>query len=106
MARTYRVCMQLVLRGFFLMLCLLVFLGIGTYVIYSAQLTSKERIMNNNDTGITLLDANNTPFFTFYQAQNKTFVPLKKISPHVKMAVVAVEDKDFYVHKGFSLKGI
>jgi len=37
---------------------------------------------------------------------HRTWVPLKDISPYVKNATVAVEDKDFYKHKGISIRGI
>src|SRR5690606_33826818 len=30
-------------------------------------------------------------------------VPLDKISPHMKHALIAAEDKDFYAHNGFSI---
>ncbi|RLK63682.1 PBP1A family penicillin-binding protein [Atopobacter sp. AH10] len=40
-------------------------------------------------------------------SRNKgAFVPMAKISPNLSKAVVATEDKRFYQHKGFDLKGI
>lgn len=37
---------------------------------------------------------------------HRTWVPLADISPYVKNATIAVEDKDFYKHKGISIRGI
>lgn len=40
-------------------------------------------------------------------SRNKgSFVPIKQISPLLAQAVVSTEDKRFYQHKGFDLKGI
>ncbi|MGM0445814.1 MAG: transglycosylase domain-containing protein [Bacillota bacterium] len=38
--------------------------------------------------------------------ENRTYVPLDKIPTHLKEAVVAVEDKNFYVHHGVDFFGI
>lgn len=70
------------------------------------NLSSKEAIMNNNNTGIILLDRNNKPFYSFYKAKYRQFVPLSQIPQHAQLAVIASEDKDFYSHHGFSLKAI
>lgn len=77
-------------------------LTILTYVYFAQKLETKEAIINNNNTGITLLDRNGTPFFTFYSAQTKSFVPLNQIPDYAKKAVIVAEDKNFYQHPGFS----
>ncbi|MEO6508457.1 MAG: PBP1A family penicillin-binding protein [Patescibacteria group bacterium] len=77
-----------------------------TYFYFAPDLSSKETIMNRNDSGVILLDRNNKPFFSFYQAKFKSFVPLNNISVYEQHAVVAIEDKDFYNHPGFSVRSI
>lgn len=62
--------------------------------------------MNRKDTGIVLTDRHGTPFFTFYSARSRTYVPFEKIPKDVRNAVIAAEDKAFYSHPGFSLEGI
>jgi 1A family penicillin-binding protein len=84
----------------------LTFIPIFTYAYFAQDLNSKEAVMNRNDTGVTLLDRNGTPFFTFYQAKNKEFVPISQVPKITQEAVVAAEDKDFYQHPGFSFKSI
>lgn len=84
----------------------LVVLTLFTTVYFANTLGSKERIMNRNKTGVTLLDQNDKVFYTFYNAHSNTYVSLEKIADPVKKAVVASEDKDFYKHAGFSPKGI
>lgn len=50
--------------------------------------------------------ANGEKFTEFYADQNKTLVPLSKISPHLINAVIAIEDERFFTHKGFDHEGI
>ena len=39
--------------------------------------------------------------YDVYQNAKRTIVPFEDISPLIKEAVVSIEDKDFYTHKGF-----
>lgn len=77
-----------------------------TYFYFANDLQTKETIMNRNNTGIILTDRNGKPFFSFYQAKHAEIIPLTQIPLHMQQAVIAVEDKEFYQHPGFSLKGI
>lgn len=77
-----------------------------TYSFYQEEINTKESIMNQNDTGVILLDRKGRPFFTFYEVKNRKFVPLSEIPKVVQQAAVASEDKDFYQHDGFSVRAI
>lgn len=77
-----------------------------TYFYFASDLTTKESIMNRNNTGVTLLDRNDQPFFAFYSAQNKTFVPIAEVPEIMQQAIISAEDKDFYSHPGFSVRAI
>lgn len=77
-----------------------------TYFYFARDVKSKASIMNNNNTGLVLLDRNGKPFFSFYQGKYGAYVPLAKIPPEVQEAVIAAEDKGFYHHPGFSITGI
>lgn len=92
--------------SFLAVLALIIFVPIFTYVYFAKDLTTKDSVMNKNDTGVILLDRNNKAFFTFYQAKYKSFIPLAKIPIQMQQAVIASEDKDFYSHSGFSLPSI
>ncbi|HEX2053974.1 MAG TPA: transglycosylase domain-containing protein [Actinomycetota bacterium] len=43
---------------------------------------------------------------TLHGEENRTIVPIGQISPHLRVATVAVEDREFYEHNGMSLKGV
>lgn len=53
-----------------------------------------------------ILDRNGEVLFRLYEDENRTIVPLTHISPYVLQATVAIEDKEFYSHRGFSIRGI
>jgi 1A family penicillin-binding protein len=97
--------LQLVLMVFSA-ITIIAFISVFTYLYFAKDLKNKDTIMNRNNTGIILIDRNNIPFFTFYEAKNTEFVQLKNIPIYTQEAVVAAEDKDFYHHPGFSLKSI
>ncbi|HSX28832.1 MAG TPA: transglycosylase domain-containing protein [Candidatus Saccharimonadales bacterium] len=84
----------------------LVLIALATTIYFAASLGSKERIMNRNNTGVTLLDRNGKPFYEFYNAHSDTYVTLDHIAPIAQQALISSEDKDFYKHGGFSAKGL
>jgi penicillin-binding protein 1A len=43
---------------------------------------------------------------TLHGEENRTIVPLDQISPYLRIAVLSTEDKTFFDHRGFSLKGV
>ncbi len=53
-----------------------------------------------------ILDRNGNLLFEIYANQNRTIVPLKVIPKKLQEATIAIEDKDFYKHGGFDVKGI
>lgn len=50
-----------------------------------------------------MYDRNGKLLYEIYRDQNRTQIYLKDLKPHVYQAVIAIEDKDFYKHKGVSL---
>lgn len=53
-----------------------------------------------------IYDRNEVLLYSFYDGENRSWVPLKKIPKVLIDATLAIEDKDFYHHRGLSLKGI
>ncbi len=52
-----------------------------------------------------VLTADGQPIATFY-AENRVRIPLDQMSPHIKDAIIAIEDSRFYEHKGIDPQGI
>lgn len=53
-----------------------------------------------------ILAADGQMIGTLHAEENRTIVPLDQISPHLRQAVIATEDRGFYDHHGVSLRGI
>lgn len=95
-----------ILTLFFALTAFLALIPVITYLYFAKDLVSQEKIMNKNDTGVILLDSNSEAFFNFYQARNRSYLPLSKIPKITQQAIISSEDKDFYKHPGFSIRSI
>jgi penicillin-binding protein 1A len=53
-----------------------------------------------------IYDINGAPLASIHDEANRDVVPLNKISPDLKRAVIAIEDSSFYTHNGLNPSGI
>lgn len=53
-----------------------------------------------------ILDRNGKVLFRIYKDENRTLVNLSRVSSHLVNATIAIEDKDYFDHHGFSISGI
>src|SRR3989304_8720815 len=53
-----------------------------------------------------LLDRNGKLIYEIFTDRRRTPIKLEDIPDHAWQATIASEDKDFYTHSGFSLRGI
>lgn len=104
--RIFRNSRNLILYGIFGVIILMVLIPLLTYLYFIQDLSSKDRIINRKNQGVILLDRTGEPFFTLFEARTKNTVPLAQIPLKTQQAFIAVEDKDFYKHPGFSITGI
>lgn len=65
------------------------------------ELSTNEPVVSSK-----ILDRNGKVLYRIYKDENRTIVPLTEISPYLVHATIAIEDKDFYKHHGFSVRGI
>ncbi|MBI2405022.1 transglycosylase domain-containing protein [Candidatus Gottesmanbacteria bacterium] len=65
-------------------------------------------LLTHKDLEVTtkIFDRNGILLYEIYADQNRTPLALADIPEHVKQATIAIEDRDFYRHQGFSLRGI
>ena len=73
-----------------------------TYAFASIPLPREIRL----DQTARVYDVNGKLIGTFSGEERRIIISPKRIPEHVKQAVVAAEDRDFYHHNGVSLKGI
>ena len=74
-----------------------------SFFYFSLTMGDMETLMNRNNTGVVLKDQKGEVFYSTGTAAHRNIVPLTEMSPHVKDAVVASEDKNFYEHSGVSI---
>ncbi len=85
---------------------LLIFIGFFYWFILK-DLPKPTDLTNRQSTLSTkIYDRNNELLFTFYKDQNRSLIALDEIPEHFINATLAIEDQDFYSHKGFSWQGI
>ena len=53
-----------------------------------------------------IYDRKGNLLYEIFANQNRTIVKLSDIPKHVRSATIAIEDKDFYTHPGFDIRGI
>ncbi len=74
-----------------------------TYAYFAMTMGDIEHLMNRNNTGVVLKDIHGEVFYSTGNAEHRPLVPLDQISPYVKNALIASEDRNFYQHNGISL---
>ncbi len=86
---------------------LTIFLGLVAIWFFTKDLPSPKFLDNRSLAQTTkIYDRNNQLLFNVYTNENRTLVPLSEIGDNLKHATIAIEDKDFYKHKGFDIYGI
>ncbi|HPD44997.1 MAG TPA: transglycosylase domain-containing protein, partial [Candidatus Woesebacteria bacterium] len=74
---------------------------IGLFVWYSRDLPAPDRIVRREGYASKVLDRNGEIIFDLYKEAKRTPVAWEEIPDALKKATIAVEDKDFYKHRGF-----
>ena len=77
-----------------------------TYLVLLRDISDPERLMNRNNTGVQFVDKNDQVFFSTGSNKVLKRLTLDEISDNTEKALIASEDKDFYEHEGFSIRGI
>jgi membrane peptidoglycan carboxypeptidase len=77
--------------------------AMATYRVTAEVATIAERVTLGTAAQATIVfDVHDRPVFTFYQ-EDRTTVPLGRVSSHMVAAILAIEDRRFYRHRGVDL---
>jgi 1A family penicillin-binding protein len=77
-----------------------------TYILRDLPSPRKITHQDNFAVSTQILDRHGTPLYEIFGSENRTPVKLDSLPPHVSWATISVEDKNFYQHFGFDLRGI
>lgn len=91
--------------AFFLVLGSVVFIGI-LFAWYAKDLPRPDKVNRVEGLSTVILDRTGETVYDIYENQNRIPVKFEDIPKALKDATVAVEDKDFYKHKGLSTTGL
>jgi len=90
-----------IIAAFFILFIFLLF-----FLIIIKDLPSPKKLASYEIPQTTkILDRNGQLLYEIYTDQNRTLIKLEEVPDFLRQATVAVEDKDFYRHKGVSLIG-
>jgi len=84
------------------------FVGIlGVFGWVAKDLPSPDRINNRLIAQSTIIYASNgQPIWEIHGDRNRTLIDFDEMPQYLKDATIAIEDREFYQHSGFSLRGI
>ncbi len=79
----------------------------AAFVFYSRDLPDPDQLLERSDELSTkLFDRNGKPIFEVYGEKNRVLIKYEDVSPHLVNATLAVEDANFYTHRGFYFLGM
>jgi penicillin-binding protein 1A len=90
------------------LICMAVLTGVsgGVFVAYLRSLPTLDALAEYRPSLVTTLYSDQgEPFATFFE-QKRTWVPLHRVPKHLINAIIAVEDAQFYRHRGINFRGI
>lgn len=93
--------------GFFGVFAVIGVAGVGYLVYVNSTLPSYDELAKRDVAESSrIYSRDGTLLYEFHGEYNRTRVDMNRISPYLKNATLAVEDKDFYNHGAVSLSGI
>lgn len=90
----------------FILSSLFIFLPLVFFIFISELPNPSNLSVKNIPKTTKILDRNGVLLYEIYVNQNRTIVRLSELPRFLKDATIAIEDKDFYTHPGFDLRGI
>src|SRR4030042_5824051 len=95
----------LVTFGFISFVVLIIAVAVA-FGFFARNLPSPDKLSEKNlEQSTKIYDRNGVLLYNIYGEQNRTLVTLDKIPKDLKNATIAIEDKNFYKHKGFDVYG-
>lgn len=79
---------------------------LGLFAWYAKDLPRPDQIKRVEGVSTVIFDRQGKTLYDIYGDQNRVLIPLEEIPDHLKNATLAIEDKTFYSHQGFSARGM
>jgi 1A family penicillin-binding protein len=96
-----------VVTGGFIIFIAFVLLSFVAFGIFATTLPSPDKLTNRDiEQSTKIYDRHGELLYDIYGNENRTLVQLGDIPDSMKKATIAIEDKNFYEHRGFDPLGI
>ncbi|MFH0863730.1 MAG: PBP1A family penicillin-binding protein [Candidatus Gottesmanbacteria bacterium] len=83
----------------------IIFFVVFLFAWYSKDLPRPDRVHRVEGMSTVITDKNGEVLYDIYNEQNRIPVTFSDMPLYLRQATIAIEDKDFYKHQGFSLRG-
>ncbi len=93
-------------RYAFLGVALLVVVSFIAIPLFAFNLPSPDKIVRRDGFSTKILDRNGEVLYDIFVDERRTPVDLEEIPLFLRQATIAIEDKNFYEHKGFDPTGL
>ncbi len=96
----------LLLKGALISVVVFFVLGFLAFLFLARNLPEPGSVKRNTGFSTVILDRDGKTLYELYEDKNRIPVSIKDVPVHLKQATIAIEDKSFYSHQGFSTWGI
>jgi len=94
------------LKGALIAIIGIFILGFITFIFLSRNLPEPGSIKRNTGYSTVITDRDDKTLYEIYEDKNRIPVTINNVPEYLKQATIAIEDKSFYTHQGFSTWGI
>lgn len=91
-------------KGLLFSVLFIFLVGFTTWFLWGIPLPTN--LSKDPPVSTKIYDRNGKLIYEIFTNERRTPVKLEDLPPYIKQATIAIEDKDFYNHHGFSLTGI
>jgi len=84
----------------------LIFLSVILFAYYAKDLPQPDKIVRREGFATKIYDRNGELLYDVFADQRRTPIELEEIPLYLRQATIAIEDKNFYKHRGFDPLGI
>lgn len=84
-----------------------IFIGsIGAFAWFAKDLPNPNQVQRKEGFSTIIFDRNGKELYDIYADENRIPITIEQVPDNLKHATVAIEDKSFYEHQGYSMRGI
>ena len=92
--------------GTLVLFVLAIISSVATFAWFARDLPTPDRIKRREGFATIIFDREGETLYDIYADERRIPIEISQVPDHLKNATVAIEDKEFYTHEGYSTRGI